>query len=589
MFHRLATPLICIVVLAFLVVVAVPIMEDPSHWVLGQAGGRAPFALWSSWVRAEMWVEGAAVPQTGFPRLPVMPAIQSPAHFGLFATISRFTGTGPAGAALAWNGTILCWLLIGCIGTVALLRRLMPKASGISLGVAVVAIPASLGWSGALVAGDVGDLPALLLPAHLALLHRWVSEERDLLSGFGAAVLLCGAALSRWQMSFFVLAMAIPMATVIGRHIQDRAALVRWAATLVPGFAVGAVHIWASDGAIMSGPLASAAPLRAPLWSLLATDSMTPLGPWLLSLPALGVLILVVIATLERPLASAGWLLCAAWGVLLAGGTSATPFIAPGRRLADIFIVLQNITDWSAVVPLIAIPLGILAAKGAAALEQRHTGSVAIALALASLADQSHHLIGMHTSDRRFEIRPTAVTSIAFEDIEPGAVLELPFAPDRSPLRGQSLLDQRIHRRAVSIGPSARGEGALALSYLARTALRMQLDPGPLPSPQVPLQPTEFLCASTDIAQLRTLGFAAVAYRGLPDPAHPTWQTLSLVLGTPAFRDRTFTVWSLKQAPTPSQFQPCELPPIPAGFTPGLGISSGGDGRPSSPPTGTLR
>ena len=59
------------------------------------------------------------------------------------------------------------------------------------------AIPASLGWSGAVVAGDVGDLPALLLPAHLALLHRWVSAERDMLSGFGAAVLLGGAALSR--------------------------------------------------------------------------------------------------------------------------------------------------------------------------------------------------------------------------------------------------------------------------------------------------------------------------------------------------------------------------------------------------------
>ena len=587
MFHRFATPLVAIIALAFLGVVAVPIMSDPTHWVLGDAAGRAPYALWSTWTRTEMWVAGIPAPQIGFPHLSSPPETVSPAHFWLFAGLSRLTGTGPAGAALAWNLAILCWLAIGIAGTVALIRRVIPKASAVVHGVAIIAIPASLGWSGAIVAGDVADLPALLLPAHLALLDRWVGKDRDPLSGLGAALLLVLSTLTRWQMSFFVLAMALPLATVMGRHLQDRSSIRRWAIALLPGVLVGIGHIWASDGALMPGPTASAAYLRAPLTALFAADQHTLLSPWLMALPALGILVMVLISTLDRPLASTGWWLCAAWGVLLAGGTTATPFIAPGRRLADLFGVLQGITDWSMVTPLIAIPFGVLAAKGAAALERRHTRSVAIALALAALADQSHHLIGMHTDDRRFEVRPTRVAKIAFEQIPPGAVLELPFAPDRSPARGAALLDQLMHRRPVSIGASAGGEGAIALSYLARLTLRMQLDPGPLPSPQMPLHPQEFLCAAADISQLEELGFTAVAYRGLPDPAHPTWQTLSVVLGKPAFRDRTFTVWSLQNATHSSTEGPCPLLEIPAGFTPSRGISPGGDERPSTPPGGT--
>jgi hypothetical protein len=589
MFHRFALPLLITIALIFLVVAAVPVLGDPSAWVLGDADGRAPFALWSSWVRAEMWVHGSATPLTGFPKIAPIPEIYSPTHFGLFAAISRLTGTGPSGAGMAWNMTILVWLGIGIAGTVSLIRRLVPTASAITLGVGIVAIPASLGWSGAIVGGDVADLPALLLPAQLALLDRWVGKERDLLSGVGSALLLCLAALCRWQMTFFVLAMALPMAVAIGRRIQDRGDFMRWGGALLPGFVVGSAHIWLSDGATMAGPVSSIGALRAPLWSLLATDSMSPLGPWLLALPALGILILAMVATIERPFANIGWWLCAVWGLMLAGGTSATPFIAPGRRLADVFSVLQNITDWSGVVPLIAIPIGVLAAKGAAALDQRHSGSIAIALALAALADQSHHLIGMHTDDRRFEVRSTRVVSIAFEDVPEGAVLELPFAPEHSAARGISLLDQRIHRRAVSIGTSASAEGAIAVSYLARTALRLQLDPGPMPSPQVPLQASEFLCASADITTLLELGFTSVAYRGIPDPAHPTWQMLRLVLGQPVFADRSFTVWRLDSTTKAVLQTPCALPPTPPGFTPDRGISHGGDERPSTRPAGTRR
>jgi len=583
MFQRFATPLIVLVTIAFLGVVAVPIVEDPIRWALGEAGGRGPFVFWSSWVRAEMWVEGAAVPPTGYPVLPTIPDIQSPTFFGLFSLLSRLTGTGPAGAALAWNGTILGWLLIGIIGTVALVRRLNPRASAISLGVAIVAIPASLGWSGAIVAGDVADLPALLLPAHFALLHRWVGKERDPLSGVGATLLLCGAVLCRWQMSFFVLAMCLPLAVVIGRRLQNRADLLRWGIVLLPGFLIGIWHIWAAAGATMPAPEIGVAALRAPLWSLLAADAAPIVGPWLLSLPAVGMMVLVLVATVEHPLDSVGWWLCATWGVLLAGGTSATPYIAPGRRMADLFPVLQGITDWSMVVPLIAIPFGVLAAKGAAALKQRHIGGVAIALALAALADQSHHLIGMHTDDRRFEVRPTRVATIAFENVAPGAVLDLPFAPAHSPIRAQALLDQRMHRRAISIGAPTQGDGAMDQSYLARIALRMQVDPGTLPSPETPLEPKEFLCAVADIDNLIALGFSSVSFRGRPYPANPTWQTLSLVLGTPAFRDRSLTVWSLHQASHPDPPEACSLPPIPRSFTPDLGIYPDGGGRPSSP------
>jgi hypothetical protein len=586
---RLTAPVIALIAVVFLAVAAVPIMEDPSWWVLGDAEGRGPYALWATWTRAEMWVAGAAAPQTGFPQLSDPPNPVSPAHFWLFAALTRLTGTGPAGAALAWNFTIITWLCLGIVGTVALIRRVLPHASAIVHGVAITAIPASLGWSGAIVAGDVADLPALLIPAHLALLHRWVGKERDLLSGLGAAVLLALAVLTRWQMSFFVLAMTLPLGLVVGRHIHDRAGLRRWAMVLLPGTITGIGHIWISDGVIMPGPTASAAYLRAPLSALFMADQHAWLSPWFMALPALGILILALISTLDRPLKAAGWWLCAAWGVLLAGGTTATPYIAPGRRLSDLFDVLQSITDWSMVAPLIAIPVGVLAARGAAALEQRHTRSVAAALALAALADQSHHLIGIHTEDRRFEVRPTRVAAIAFEGIVTGAVLELPFAPDRSASRGEALLDQRMHRMPVSISTSAATEGALTLSYLARLTLRMQLDPGPLPSPEMPLQPQEFLCAAADIDNLIDLGFTAVAYRGLPDPAHPSWQTLALVLGAPTFRDRTFTVWSLHRATSSTTKGPCPLPPIPAGFTPGRGISPGGDERPSSPPGDTPR
>jgi|GEM_PF-2399352 len=583
MIKRLSPYFVAAIALTFLALALVPIIEDPLHHVLGDAAGRGPYALWSSWVRAEMWIDGSAAPQIGYPHLPAVPQTASPAHFGMFAAISRLTGTSPAGASLAWNGAILCWLMVGVIGTLMLVRQVIPHVTGTAQVVALVAIPASLGWSGAIMAGDVGDLPALLLPAQLALLHRWVSKERDLLSGLGAAVLLAVACLSRWQMSFFVLAMALPMAVVVGRHIQGRKDFRRWAMVLIPGILTGVFHIWSSDGAIMAGPTTSAAHLRAPLWSFVAADLQPAFSPWMMALPTIGVLILATVSTFERPLAAAGWWLCAVWGILLAGGTTATPYIAPGRRLADLFGVLQSIEDWSTVAPLIAIPLGLLAAKGAMALQQRHTGSVAIALAVAALADQSHHLIGMHTEDRRFEIRPTKVAAIAFEDITPGAVLELPFAPDRSALRGKALLDQRTHMRPVSIGANASKEGALALSYLARLSLRMQLNPGPLPSPQMPLHPKEFLCASADIDNLLGLGFSAVAYRGLPDPAHPTWQTLALTLGPPAFRDREFTVWSLQRASYESAPAPCSLPPIPPGFTPGLGIFPGDDETPSSP------
>ena len=101
------------------------------------------------------------------------------------------------------------------------------------------------------------------------------------------------------------------------------------------------------------------------------------------------------------------------------------------------------------------------------------------------------------------------------------------------------------------------------MSYLARLALRMQTNPGSLPSPEIPLQPSEFLCATADIHNLIDLGFAAVSYRGLPDPGHPTWQSLRMVLGPPAFRDRTYTVWDLQQATQSHDTAPCELPPVP--------------------------
>ena len=127
-------------------------------------------------------------------------------------------------------------------------------------------------------------------------------------------------------------------------------------------------------------------------------------------MPTLGVLILAVLGSPQGALANAGWWLCALWGILLAGGTTATPFIAPGRRMSDLIPVLQGITDWSAVTPLVAIPLGILAAKGALALEKRHAGGIAIALALAAVVDQSHHVTGIHSIDQRFSIRPTPVS-----------------------------------------------------------------------------------------------------------------------------------------------------------------------------------
>jgi hypothetical protein len=541
--------------LAFALLFALPVLTAPTQMALGEACGMAGNDLWSMWASVDgaQWEAG----QLGFPAAASSPDGFAPAVWLLGHALMPVLGNPIA----VWNTIILMGFIALVLGTIALGRRVSPDAPNVAQLTLVLAVVGATAWSPLLRQLGAGVMPLMLVPATLALVHAWVQPQSSWITGVAAAAMFTLSSLGHWGGSVLVLLMVPPMVVVIAQHLEGRQAWRRAFGALFPGLVIGMLHIVSSHHHLPGLPIEAGD--IGPAWIHQVGSALVLPATAAVALPSLGMLLLALAGVSARPRSTAGWLLTATWGILLAAGTvGGTPSrILPVNHLVDNIPLLENLYGWWAVAPLVAIPLGIAAMRGVEALHRARRDALAWAVLGLSLVDQAIPA-AMVTSPQRIAPRPSAAVQTALSSLPAGGVLQLPIETEDCTLKGKHRLWQRFHQRPVSTAGLDGKDGGLQVSYIARISKDLANNPPPRASADSPLNPRVFMCAQADIATLIDLGFAAVSL-DLQAGAHPALsESLEMVLGPPMLQDDEAMVWALADVAHADTLQPCPLPII---------------------------
>jgi hypothetical protein len=529
-----------------------PVLSEWGQSALGVPGSTAPIELWRIWAYADQ-ASGDAV-RMGYPAATQPIADTSPLATIIAGWLTNLFGSAAGG----WNTTILFGFMALIGGTIWLAQRLSPSGTVLARLTFVIAVVGATGWSPLLLHLGVGAISLMWTPLFLALLHVWMQPRAHWAAGVGTATVYLAGMLGPWPLTALFIAMTVPMAVVMTRHLEGRDSLLRTGFSMAPGLLVGLSII--ALGHTDATPYDVSPGLLAPAWIHQVKGALVLPATASVALPSLGILILALAGVSARPRGTAGWLLVATWGILLSGGTEpeSTRFMLPAFQMGQSIPALQQLSAWWMVAPLVSIPLGIAAMRGVEALHKVRRDWIVLGVLLLAFVDQALPSI-FYIQPHRINITaPLGVTS-ALGNIPEGAILQLPQTNDER--TDSHRLWQRTHGRAISTAPPQGNDGGVLLSYLARLSTQFVHAPPTRPSADSPLSPSTYMCAAADLATLHDLGFTAVLLdrKVKAHPAHE--EMLHMVLGEPIHADEYAALWSIQGALLSDPPDTCALPP----------------------------
>jgi hypothetical protein len=575
--------------------------SQPTRRALGSAWSEAPGHLWGLWTSAAgLWQHGPLLrvaPGLGFPE-GFEAHLVDPVSLLLFLPGYWLGGGGVQGAVLGWNLLHAGALVIGALGCVALARALAPDEPDGAWSAALLTA-AFCGGAFLLSHPHMGRseyLPAVLMPAQLALTLRWVRGQGGWRSGVGAGLLLGGVGLGGSYIAIFAALLLLPLGLglLVGAGRDWRGVLARLALVAGLGLLLTAPMVWA----LLAHPPQGGAPLlSAPgrlmpeadpgsLLTLLRLGPRPELEPLLDQPPYPGVVLLAlaILGAALRPRRAGGWLLLGLWllalslGPALAMQSEGQPAMIrlPAGWLVGLAPPLGHLKAWSRLGCLLPLPLGIAALMGVQALFERigrgwQRAGLGLLLVLLVLADQGTWPRAASLERPVFEpAQPEALAGLLAE-LPEGAILPLPL--EVSVGRGVKLqaarshLWQLQHGRPITATPGVISDSSLRWSALARLAVNRQFTAAgraarrgpPLPGAQGPLDPEQIACARADAGALNDAGIAALVLMEDQPASEALFALLEPVLGPPSHRRSPFLAWAL----APSEEAPCSLPPVP--------------------------
>lgn len=534
---------------AFAVLCLAPVLTDWSGSAIGAACSDAPDGLWRLWSTHQ----GAA--PVGFPAAESTVTHSAPAVTLGFEIFSQIMGSPIA----AWNALVVLAFSILTVGTIALGYRIAPNAPLLAHITLVVAVVGASAWSPLIRHAGVEILPMVCAPGVLALLHRWLHPDASPWVGVSTALLFSIAMLGHWASTVLTMTMVFPMAIVLTRHWEGRQARERLLLALLPGAALGALHV-SQTYALIPGIHVDAG-LLAAAWIHQTEGALLLPATAAVALPSLGLLILALAGVAARPKDTAGWLLCSTWGILLAAGSSSLSpsAILPAQHMTELIPGLSPLESWWAIAPLVAIPLGIAALRGVEALHRAQRSLVAMGVLFVALVDQTLPAV-VTTGSQRISPALGVSTRTALSNLPPGAVLQLPATENECGQTARKRLWQPLHGRAVSTAAPGERDGGLLISHLARLAANHVKQPGAQATPKDPLDTDTLLCATADLQSLYELGFAVVALDNHSGEHTHTAALLNQVMGEPISEEQGLLLWSVEDALPAMVPEPCVLP-----------------------------
>ena len=446
--------------LAFALLFAAPVLSNPTQMALGEACGMAANDLWSMWASLDgaQWDSG----QLGFPAASTKPNAFAPAVLLLAHGLMPVLGNPIA----VWNTILFLGFVALTMGTIALGRRVSPDAPLIAQLTLILAIVGTAAWSPLLRQLGIGVVPLMLVPGSLALLYRWVQPESSWLTGVATATVFTLATLGHWGGTVLVILMVPPMAVVIAQHLEGHQAWSRAFGALVPGLTLGVAHIVSTHQHIQGMPIEAST--IGPAWIHQWEGALVLPATAAVALPSIGMLLLTLAGVSARPRRTAGWLLCATWGILLAAGTApgAPSGVLPANHLVSNIPNLGDLYGWWAIAPLVSIPLGIAAMQGVEALHRARREVLAWGVLGLALVDQALPA-AVVVAPQRIEPSPSAAVQTALSNLRAGAVLQLPIETESCDLQGKHRLWQRFHRRPFSTAGVDGKDGGLQLRHFS--------------------------------------------------------------------------------------------------------------------------
>jgi hypothetical protein len=221
---------------------------SPSELAVGAAGGEAPVHFWSLWLASEnLWRDGPFVrfADIDWP-LGFRSHLMDPVNLLVFAPIYHLFGRDPASATLAWNALHALAPLLGGLAIWTCSTRLYGRGpwlawAALLLGVVLLGSPF---WQAYPKTGRTEFLPAMLLPLHVALLHRWmrrlpageagISPPPPWWVGACCAGVLALVALGGWYLVVFVGALDVALGLWWSRGLRLSEAAARLLAVSLP-------------------------------------------------------------------------------------------------------------------------------------------------------------------------------------------------------------------------------------------------------------------------------------------------------------------------------------------------------------------
>ncbi len=585
-----------VLLLILAIVLAAPILGQPTARVLGSASSPTLDHLWGLWVTAEGLLQhgpflrdsaGLAFPD-GFRAL----QYEAP-NLLLFLPGFWLGGGGPSGAALGWNLLSLGAPLLAGVGAWLLLRDELGDRPENAVGVAAFA-----GGAWMLASPFMGHseyLAAALWPWHLWALGRLLAGGRW--PWLLAAGLSLGAmAATASYLGVFLLLLEPPLALTLQRQapLRRRALCllgVALVALLVAGaFAVALVQPWPRGHGAFAGQL-SLARRPIPGWRMVL-HGLLRLVPGPLGLdtneqaayPGLVVLALGTLgAVVERR--ARPWLAVGLLATLLGAGVALRvgpqALMLPAGGLVQSHSLFAMVHWWQRIGVLSPLPLGVAAAFGA-----RHLGlrlgwpsALALGLGLLILLDQSSFPRGWVLPPPSQPLPRAPALGPLLEALPPGGLVVYPLPlvhlPGEDPVSpGPYLVEQMSHGRPISTVQSLSADSTLRWSLLSRLVANRQAGHSGRASGETPgvgsLSPSQRACVAADMAALADHGFAGILlYRDRP--SGPTVEALLReALGPPAAESADHALWPIK-GPT-NGARPCSLPEPAAAIVPVLGF-----------------
>lgn len=385
-----------------------PALLHPTTQAVGGSVTEAPVHLWGLWSAAKgFWSYGPFLrhADAGWPD-GFTSHLMDPINLAVFLPTYWLVGGGVRGAVLGWNLLHLATVVVGAVGIVRLVWRLVDPRDGWATGLAVLVFcgtPFLLHTPGM---GRTEYLPVALYPLHLALLHEWMRRPKV---GEGAApaaaprrrvgvwagIALGAVCLGGWYLTVFCGILNIAVGLTWSWKLRPREAAGRLALVAAVGaacLAPAAIALWFHPGNLHAAPFSEAwtVPVLSRDWyPAMGLDELfrlsSPRVPpvWNELVPYVGVasLALGIVGIARRCAGAAQWMsftffalsftagpwVVASWGASQ-GVAEPTTFLGPAWFLMTAVPPLADLHIWWRMACVAAVPAAIAAAIGLSAL-----------------------------------------------------------------------------------------------------------------------------------------------------------------------------------------------------------------------------